>query len=363
VPVNRAVMGDAPPSGLSRDESRFTTLDGSAIGLFTLESAWLRAVVSAYGASLVALEVPDRAGERANVVLGHPSLEAYRTGTTYFGATIGRFANRIAKGRFTLDGCAYQIPCNDESNALHGGRHGFDKAVWHVVDEVPAAVRLRHVSADGDQGFPGCVSVDVSYTIEANALRLDYEATTDAPTVVNFTNHSYFNLDGEDSGDVYAHEVQIDAERYLPIDETSIPRGELRAVAGTPFDFRTPTPIGARIRTADEQLVNGRGYDHTFVLARLQPGKIKRCACVRSPRSGRFLACETDRPGLQFYTGNMLAGANRSRDGTRLYRQGDGFTLETQGFPDAPNQPSFPSTVLLPGETFRSTTVYRFGAR
>jgi len=348
------------PAVPSSDESRFATLGGVEVALFTLENEYLRASVSAYGATLLTLGVPDRAGERANVVLGFPSLDGYRTGSTFFGVTVGRFANRLANGRFTLDGCDYQIPCNDGPHALHGGPFGFDKAVWDVVENSATAVRLRHVSPAGDQGFPGRVVLDVTYSVDANALRLEYEATTDAPTVVNFTNHSYFNLEGEASGDVYAHELQIDAQAYAPTDALSIPLGEIRSVVGTPFDFRTPTPIGARIRSSDEQLVNVHGYDHSWVLASSPAKALVRCARVRAPRSGRVIECETDQPALQVYTANKLTGAQVGGDGSHAYRQGDAFTLETQGFADAPNQPAFPSTVLRPGETFRSTTIYRF---
>jgi len=343
------------------NDSRFTTLDGLAVACISLESEALRAVVSAYGATLLELHVPDRSGARSNVVLGYASLDAYRNGTSYFGATIGRFANRIAGGHFRLAGRDYHIAKNEGHNTLHGGRDGFDKALWTIVRDDRASVRLRHVSPDGAGGFPGELTVDVTYTLEAGSLRLDYEATTDAPTIINLTNHSYFNLDGESAGDVYGHDAQIDADRYVPVDERLIPTGELRDVAGTPFDFRVPTPIGARIRTAHEQIVYGCGYDHTWVLASPGPGHLVRCARVSSARSGRVLECDTDRPGLQFYTGNMLTGTLVGHDGEHLYRQGDGFTLETQDFPDAPNQPSFPATVLRPGETFASTTIYRFG--
>ncbi len=344
-------------------DSAFRTLGGIEVPLFVLEGEGIRASVSAYGAHLLALEVPDREGERANVVLGFASLDAYRTGTTYFGAAIGRYANRIARGRFTLDGTAYQLSCNDAPNTLHGGSYGFNLATFAVVRSDANAVTLRHVSPAGDQGFPGCLRLDVTYAVEANALRVAYEATTDAPTVLNVTNHSYFNLEGEASGCVYDHELQIDAERYLPIDATSIPLGELRDVAGTPFDFRTPHAIGERIRAADDQLANADGYDHNWVLSPPRTsGDVRRCARVRAPRSGRLIECETDQPGLQFYTANKLTGALRGRHGN-LYRQGDAFTLETQGFLEAPNQPSFPSTVLRPSETFCSETVFRFSAR
>lgn len=347
------------------DASRFRTLGGTDVPYFAFASEGIRAEISAYGAHLLALEVPDRDGAFANVVLGFESLDAYRTGTTYFGATIGRYANRIANGRFTLDGTTYRLPCNNGANTLHGGSYGFNLATFSVVRSDERSVTFRHVSPDGDQGFPGRVTLDVTYALEANALRIRYEATTDAPTVLNVTNHAYFNLEGESAGCVYDHEVEIFADRYVPTDAASIPLGELRDVAGTPFDFRTPHTIGERIRIVDEQLAYADGYDHNWVLAPSAAagraaGSLPPAARVRAPRSGRVIACETDQPGLQFYTANKLTGAIRGSDGTRLYRQGDAFTLETQGFPDAPNHPSFPSTVLRPGETFRSETVFRF---
>ncbi len=334
--------------------------------MFTLEHDGIRAYVSAYGAHLLALEVPDRDGAFANVVLGFESLDAYRTGTTYFGATIGRYANRIANGSFVLDGVAYRLPQNNGANTLHGGSFGFNLATFAVVRDDARSVTLRHVSPDGDQGFPGRVTLDVTYAVEANALRIDYEATTDAPTVVNVTNHSYFNLEGESAGCVYDHDVEIFADRFVPTDAASIPLGQSRDVAGTPFDFRTPHTIGERIRAADDdQLAYADGYDHNWVLGRERSERradgLALAARVRAPRSGRIVECETDQPGLQFYTANKLTGAIRGPSGT-LYRQGDAFTLETQGFPDAPNRPSFPSTVLRPDEPFRSSTVFRFSA-
>ena len=297
----------------------------------------------------------------ANVVLGCSTLDDYRA-SPYVGATIGRFANRIARGRFVLDGVVYEIPCNDgaRANVLHGGPVGFASVTWSVVKATESAIVLRHVSLDGDQGFPGRLDVTVTYRLDDDALRIDYTATTDAPTVVNLTNHAYFNLAGARAGSVLDHELVIEADAYLPTDAALIPTGEVRAVAGTPFDFRRPTAIGARIDGDDPQLALAHGYDHTWVV-RGTAGTLRPCAFVREVRSGRTLACATDQPGVQFYSGNFLDAVDSRANGLHRYAPREGFTLETQHFPDSPNRPAFPSTVLRPGATFRSTTIYRFG--
>ena len=346
-----------------------TTKGGRAVRRWRFGNGALRVWMLDYGATIQRLETPDRHGRKADVVLGQRTLAEYEALDTYFGATIGRYANRIAKGRFTLDGTTHQIPVNDPGtapvNALHGGPDGFDDRVWDAVairrdDRVGVAFSL--VSPDGDQGFPGTLRITVEYTVDAHArLRIDYRATTDQATVVNFTNHAYFNLAGESSGDVYDHRVTIPANRFTPIDATSIPLGPQRAVSGSPFDFRTPHTIGSRIRVPDQQILNALGYDHNWVLSGAEHvNGLRLAARVTEPTTRRALECWTDQPGVQFYTGNFLTGKYIG-PGNRTYRQGAGFTLETQHFPDSPNQPSYPSTVLRPGDTFRSRTRFDFG--
>lgn len=333
-----------------------TTPDGEEVDRFTLSAGAVRVQVLSYGGVLSAIEAPDRHGAVANVLLGFTDLADYVQRSPYFGCITGRYANRLAGGRFTLDGRTYHIPLNDGPNALHGGGIGLDKRVWKVEEAGDAAVRLHYTSHEGDQGFPGTLALTVLYTLDSDgSLRIDYAATTDAPTVVNLTNHSYFNLAGEGSGDVYGHVVRIAADRYTPVGPELIPTGAIEPVAGTPLDFRVPTAIGARIRDSHPQLVIGHGYDHNYVLDGDAPAAI-----VVEPGSGRTLTVATTEPGLQFYTGNFLDGSLVGPAG-RAYRQGDGFALETQHFPDSPNQPGFPSTVLRPGQEFRSSTTFTFG--
>ena len=337
------------------------TLEGTPVELFTLrnpEGAVVR--ILTFGAIVASVEVPGCDGVTANVVLGCADLAGYVADTAYFGATIGRFANRIAGGRFMLDGTEHQLERNHPPNALHGGLRGFNKVVWSAEPSADAAaVTLRHRSPDGDQGYPGTLDVAVTYALSAdNTVSIDYVAATDRPTIINLTNHSYFNLAGEGSGDVYAHQLEIAADAFTPVDATLIPTGEVRPVAGTPFDFRSPMPIGERLREADEQLLRGRGYDHNYVL-RGRIGTLRPAARLHDPASGRVLEVFTTEPGIQFYSGNFLDGSLVGPSG-RCYRQGDGVCLETQHFPDSPNHPDFPSTVLRPGHTFRSTTIWRF---
>lgn len=317
-----------------------------------------------YGGVVQSIEVPDRDGNRANVTLGFDDLPDYLDRSPFFGTITGRYANRIAGGTFTLDGTSYQVPVNDGPNSLHGGAVGLDKHVWQATEagtRDEPALELRHVSPDGDQGYPGTLRLTVTYTLTAgDELRIDYLATTDAATVINLTNHTYFNLAGEGSGSVYDHVVQLYADRYTPVGDGLIPTGQLAPVAGTPLDFTAPTPIGARIRAGSEQLVHALGYDHNFVLlGEDADGGLPLAARVVEPASGRVLTVHTDQPGMQFYTGNFLTGALVGTCG-RTYRQGDAFALETQHFPDSPNQPAFPSTVLRPGEEYRTATVYGF---
>jgi aldose 1-epimerase len=340
-----------------------TTADRQGVDAYTLENAsGLRAQILSLGCVIARLEVPDRDGVAANVVLGLESVDGYMTRSPHFGAIAGRFANRIAGGRFSIDGTAYQLDLNAPPNAMHGGKRGFHKRVWQAESPGGETLVLRYLSADGEEGFPGNLSVAVTYSLtDANELHIVYQATTDKPTIVNLTNHSYFNLAGEGAGDVMDHGVAIEADYFTPTDTTQIPTGELRAVANTAFDFTSPTRIGTRIREADEQLLIARGYDHNWVL-RGAAGEMRRAASAFDPRSGRLLELRTDAPGLQFYTGNSLTGALVGPAG-QAYRQGDGFCLETQNFPDAPNHANFPSAILRPGESFRSTTIWRFSVK
>ena len=355
----------APHSPPSTSVEPWGTLpDGTAVERHTLVNGDVTARVLTYGGILQSLELGGRKGEGTNLVLGFADLEGYLENNNpgpYFGALIGRYGNRIAAGRFTLDGETYQLPINNDPNSLHGGDDSFDRRVWDAEPftgpDRTVGVRLRLVSPDGDQGYPGELSVEVTYTLDHfGSLRLDYRATTDAPTVVNLTNHTYWNLAGEGSGSIYDHELTIRASRYTPVDATLIPTGELARVEGTPMDFRRPTAVGARIRQPFEQILFGQGYDHNWVLDRRGEG-LEEVAVLRDPRSGRTLKVSTTEPGLQFYSGNFLDATLVGTSGT-VYRQGDGLALETQHFPDSPNQPAFPSTVLRPGEEYRTTTVF-----
>jgi aldose 1-epimerase len=323
----------------------------------------MRVRILTYGGILQSIEVPDRRGRPANVTLGFDDLGDYVARSPYFGSITGRYANRIAGGTFTLDGVRYQLPRNDGPNSLHGGTVGFDKRIWRAAPfrhGASVGLVLRFTSPDGDQGYPGTLATTVTYTLtDGGALRMDYRATTDRPTVVNLTNHAYFNLRGEGSGSIEDHELTILAGRYTPVDATLIPTGELARVAGTPMDFRRATAIGARIRDGFGQLVTGRGYDPNWVLDRRGAG-LEPAARLADPASGRVLTVLTTEPGLQFYSGNFLDGTLVGTGG-RTYRQGDGLALETQHFPDSPNRAAFPSTVLRPGEVYRTTTVYQFG--
>ncbi|RZK22764.1 MAG: galactose mutarotase [Hymenobacter sp.] len=343
-----------------------TTKNGLATELFTLQNAHgLTATISTYGGTLTSLLVPDRAGRLGDVVLGFASLAGYTSAAfeqanPYFGALIGRYGNRIAQGKFTLEGNAYQLPINNAPNSLHGGTIGFNRHVWTAQPGTSAdgpTLTLSYLSPDGEEGYPGTLRVTVVYTLtNANALRLTYTATTDQPTVLNLTNHSYFNLSAGQVKDVLSHEVMLKADRFTPVDDTAIPTGELKPVAGTPFDFQLPHAIGARIKQ-----VPG-GYDHNWVLANKMRTTPELAATVYEPISGRTLEVYTDQPGVQFYTGNFLNSTLTGQGGT-VYGPHAGFCLETQHFPDSPNQPAFPSTKLRPGETFHSVTEYRFGHR
>ncbi len=339
-----------------------TTASGDPVEIFTLMNAHgLEARVTNYGGILVSLRVPDRRGHMDDVVLGYDSLEGYLRDTAYFGAIIGRSANRIARARFTLDGTTYRLTANDEPHHLHGGLGGFSRAVWRAEPDTagPApSVALEYTSADGDDGYPGTVAARVVYTLtDANAIVVDYFATTDRPTPVNLTHHSYFNLSG--APDILDHQAQILADRMTPVDESLVPTGAMVPVAGGPFDFRALTAVGARIGADDEQLRRARGYDHNFVLNR-SGGGLSHAARVVDPVSGRTIDVATTEPGLQLYSGNFLDGTVTGKGG-RAYGFRAGLCLETQHFPDAPNQPTFRSTILRPGDEYRSRTIYTFG--
>ena len=339
------------------------TKDGQPVGIYTLtNTGGMEVAITNYGGVVVSIKAPDRNGKFADVVLGFDTFDAYLNNTPFFGALVGRYGNRIAKARFTLDGHEYHLAANDNGNTLHGGLKGFDKRLWQAKDvstkEIPA-LELTCLSKDGEEGFPGNLSVTVTYSLTPkNELKIDYAATTDKDTVLNLTNHSYFNLAGQGERDILSHLMMINADRFTPVDATLIPTGELKSVAGTPLDFRKPTAIGARIDDDDQQMKFGRGYDHNFVLNR-KGGELILAARVTEPSSGRVLEVLTTQPGLQFYTGNFLDGTIHGKAG-KVYPRRSAFCMETQHFPDSPNQPQFPTAVLKPGEHFQSTTVFRF---
>jgi aldose 1-epimerase len=335
--------------------------DGKPVEIYTLKSPAVQMQVMTYGARVVSIETKDRNGKPGNIVLGYPNFDNYLKDTkTYFGSVPGRYANRIAHGRFTLDGKTYQITTNDGPNALHGGKDGFASRNW-TGKEIPSGVEFTLVSPDGDQGFPGTMTAHVRYTLSDNKVTIQYSATTDKPTVVNLTNHTYFNLTGDGSGTILGEQIKIDADKFTPVDATLIPTGQIAPVAGTPFDFTSPHAIGERINANNEQLKLGLGYDHNFVL-RGQMGQLHPAAQVYDPASGRVLTVDTTEPGVQFYSGNHLDGSLSSRTGAK-YTQRTGFCLETQHFPDSPNHPNFPSTELKPGQTFHSETTWTFTTR
>jgi aldose 1-epimerase len=335
--------------------------DGQAVAIYTLKSGDVEARVSTFGAKLVSVRTPDSKGHVADVVLGYDSVDGYVADRkTYFGSIVGRYGNRLAGGNFAIDGKNYQVPQNDHGNSLHGGTEGFDRKVW-TAKQVPNGVELTLVSADGDMGFPGTLTAHVTYTLVGGALKIDYSATTDKATVVNLTNHAYFNLNGDDAGDILSHEIEIDAEHYTPVDATLIPTGNMDKVEGTPLDFQKPHVVGERINDGFEQMVRAGGYDHNWILNGPN-GVMKKAATVSDPASGRTLTVTTTEPGVQFYTGNFLDGSLTGRHGGK-YAKRTGFCLETQHYPDSPNHPGFPTTLLKPGSVMRSTTVFTFGVR
>jgi aldose 1-epimerase len=337
------------------------TPDGGPVEIFTLrQPGGIEARICNYGGILVSLKVPDRDGHLDDVVLGYDHLDGYLALSPFFGALVGRCANRIAKGAFALEGVAYTLEANNGPNALHGGRQGFDKRLWQAKPSGPAlapALELNYLSKDGEEGYPGNLSVKAVYSLtDDHGLRLDFTATTDKTTIVNLSQHTYFNLAGK--GDILGHRVQIDADRFTPVDSTLIPTGELRPVEGTPFDFRQPAVIGARIEQDEEQLKRGHGYDHNFVLNH-PIGRLDVIARVSEPVTGRALEVLTTEPGVQFYTGNFLDGAIKGKGG-QVYHRRTGFCLEAQHFPDSPNHAAFPTVTLKPGAVYRSTIIFRF---
>lgn len=341
-----------------------TMPDGTVVNVFTLTNGHgVEARIITYGAAVASIKVPDRSGRFDDIVTGFDTLDGYLTRSRFFGAIVGRYANRIANARFTLEGRTFELAANNGKNHLHGGRRGFDKVVWKSSPferDGNVGVTLSYVSVDGEEGYPGTLNVTVTYTLTArDELRIDYAATTDKATPVNLSNHSYFNLAGHGSRDILEHLLSVDADAYTPVDETLIPTGEIAPVAGTPFDFRTPTAIGARIDSDAEQTRRGKGYDHNFVLNG-RPGTLRPVARLVDPSSGRTMDVATTEPGMQFYSGNNLDGSAVGKSG-RAYGRRTSLCLETQHFPDSPNRPNFPSTILKPGEQFRSTTVFTFG--
>ncbi len=350
--------------GESPRHSFGTTKEGTPVELFTLRNEnGMEAKISNYGGIVVSLKVPDRHGRLGDVVLGYDKLSDYIKETPYFGCLVGRYGNRIAKGKFVLDMREYSLVTNNYPNALHGGTKGFDKVVWKprlTKSSAGPSLELTYLSRDGEEGYPGNLSVTATYTLTAdNALRLDYTASTDKPTVVNLTQHSYFNLAGK--GDILGHEVMIRSDRFTPVDSTLIPTGELQSVSGTPFDFSTPRTIGERINGTHEQLKFGGGYDHNWVINKPM-GELGLQARVYEPTTGRVLEVLSTEPGLQFYSGNFLDGKLTGKGGW-VYQFRNGFCMEPQHYPDSPNKPQFPSVVLRPGETYKNTIIYRFSTR
>lgn len=338
------------------------TIDGKKTDLYILKNKkHMQAAITNYGGRVVGLIVPDKDGVPTDVVIGFDNVDDYTKGAdTYFGALIGRYGNRIAKGKFTLDGKEYSLPINNEPNSLHGGPLGFSRVVWEAKQLSDSQLELSYLAKDGEEGYPGNLNVKVTYTLtDENELKIDYQASTDKSTVVNLTNHSFFNLNGEGSGSVNNHYMQINADSYTPVDSTLIPTGKIESVKGTPFDFTTAATIGSRIDADNQQLKFGQGYDHNYVIAAKKLGAQQKVAIVTGDKSGIVMEVYTVEPGIQFYGGNFMDGSHKLKGGSSDDRR-SAFCLETQHFPDSPNQPAFPSTVLKPGDTYKTSTTYKF---
>jgi aldose 1-epimerase len=349
-----------------KEQSFGSTSDGTPVQLYTLTNEnGMSVSITNFGGAVVSLMVPDRTGHKADIVLGFDNVKGYEELNSYFGALIGRYGNRIGQAQFKLNGVLYKLAKNNGENSLHGGVKGFDQRIWQahpVTSKEGTALELTYVSHDKEEGFPGNLSVKVIYTLtKHNELKIDYTATTEADTVVNLTNHSFFNLAGEGSGDVLKHQVTINADLFTPVDSGLIPTGELRAVKGTPFDFNKATAIGARIGDSDQQLIYAKGYDHNWVL-KIGSKPLSKAAEVYEPQSGRVMEVWTTEPGMQFYTGNFLDGTVKGKRGKAYIHRG-AFCMETQHYPDSPNKPSFPTTILKPGGTYHTTTIYKFSAK
>lgn len=347
------------PSVLTVEPADFKgEIDGDSVNLYTLTNGGVVAAITNYGARVVSLQVPAPDGQSVDVVLGFKDLAGYQNDGSSYGAIVGRYGNRIANGQFELDGQQYELDVNDGQNTLHGGANGFAKKVWEVKHVTDSSIALQYISPDGDAGFPGTLQATVTYTVTAaNGLEIAYHAVTDKATVVNLTNHAYFNLNGEGDSTALDHLLTIRADGYTAVDENLIPTGEITPVDGTPFDFRTPMPIGARIDTPDTQLVLGQGYDHNFVLKKEEG--LQLVATVESPKTGIVMDVLTEEPGLQFYSGNFMNNVQGGKEG-KTYLHRSALCLETQHFPDSPNHPDFPSTVLEPGMEYTTKTVYQF---
>jgi aldose 1-epimerase len=365
VVLNSCILSEHKEDAMSKNDTNgpfSDTLNNEVVELYRLKNAnGMEALITNYGASVVSLHVPDKNGKMDDVVLGYDSIQGYYNGKAYFGCVVGRYANRIAKGEFQLDGQTYSLAKNNGPNTLHGGLKGFDKVVWSGKQE-DSVVTLTYTSKDGEEGYPGNVTITVKYSLKNdNSLGMDYSAVTDKTTILNVANHSYFNLEGQGKGNILDHEIMSNADGFTPVDATLIPTGEIRKVAGTPFDFTSPRKIGERINdTADQQIKYGLGYDHNYALNG-KAGDMRLAARVSAPVSGRILEVYTTEPGVQFYSGNFLNGSEKGKGSVYEYRTG--FCLETQHYPDSPNQPSFPSAVLKPGEKFESSTIFKFSAR
>jgi aldose 1-epimerase len=359
---HRAALNDSMVLTLPAAAGFSASVDGKDVSLYSLKNReGMQVLLTNYGATVVSITAKDRSGRWADVALGYDDLAGYQGGRSYFGAIVGRYANRIARGKFSLDGKAYSLFTNNGPNSLHGGKKGFDKVIWDAA-ETPGSVSFHYLGRNGEEGYPGNLDVTVTYTLsDSNTLAIDYKATTDKATVLNLSNHTYFNLRGQGNGDILGHQLQLFADAFTPVDSTLIPTGEIRKVAGTAFDFTTPHTIGERVNATEQQIVFGKGYDHNFVLmesGKAVDGNLRPVAIVKEPESGRVMAVSSNQPAVQFYCGNFLDGSEKGKGSAYGHRTG--FCLETQHYPDGPNQPGFPSTVLKPGQVYSFKTVYAF---